>query len=265
MGAAEYRHSQVTPNRVFGFAGFCLLFVLVLPLFVLASCLDFATFSEGVRDREVWRSILVTVVAGLAATGLGLLTGMPLAFVMSRMTPARRAMVESLTEIPIVLPPIIAGIALLQTVSPGFALGRVLQAVGFTFIGNVPGVVLAMYFVGVPFIVKACLTGFLDIDPRYEHAARSLGAGPWTVFFRITLPMCWKPVVNGCVLMYGRSMGIFGTVALLAASEPTVPVLVYERYMAYGLRHAITPAVILTAISLGFFVLKQFLAKWLGK
>ncbi|PKK90774.1 MAG: hypothetical protein CVV64_07810 [Candidatus Wallbacteria bacterium HGW-Wallbacteria-1] len=250
----------LSPSRVLGFAGAFVILVLVVPLFVLFSCLDMESLTQGLSDGQVWRSIWVTVLAGTISTVLGVLTGVPLAWWMSRMTPSRRAMVEPLTEIPIVLPPIIAGIALLQTISPAFFFGRFLKNSGVELFGTIPGIILAMYFVGVPFIVKTCLTSFLSIDRRYEYVARCLGASEWKVFFRIFLPLCWKGILNGCVLMFGRSMGIFGTVVLIASSEPTVPVLVYNRFNSMGLKAAITPALILTLVSLIFFVLRQFAA-----
>jgi molybdate/tungstate transport system permease protein len=253
------------PGPVFLIFSITLLIIIVFPVLILFSFIDIPTFKTGIQDMEVLDSIKVTILSGIIATFLGLLSGLPLAWIMTEMDKKYRVIMEPLTEIPIVLPPIIAGVALLQSVSPASFAGAFLRSLNIEMINSIPGIILAMYFVGVPFIVKACLTGLESADKRYYKVAQCLGARPWTVFFKITVPSIYKPIINGCVLMFGRSMGIFGTVVLIASARPTIPVLVYNRFNAYGLKSAIVPAILLTLVSFAFFVIRQMLAKWLSR
>lgn len=254
-----------SPTKVFLFFSACVLLVIVFPIAILVSFLDFNTLCSGLKDMEVLESIKITVLAGFCSTFLGILSGLPLAWITVNVSKKYRVIIEPLTELPIVLPPIIAGIALLQSVSPQSFLGNLLKSCDIQMINSLPGIILAMYFVGVPFIVKSCIIGFESYDTKFSHAAECLGANPWQIFFRVTLPSVYKPIINGCVLMFGRSMGIFGTVVLLASAKPTIPVLVYNKFNAYGLKSALVPALLLTLISFIFFIIRQYLTKWLDR
>jgi len=113
----------------------------------------------------------------------------------------------------------------------------------------------------VPFLINAARAGFLAVPERLEKAARSLGASPWRVFFTISLPMAWRDILSGMVLMWARGISEFGAVIIIAYHPMTTPVMVFQRFNDYGLAHARSVAVLLIIICVAIFVVVRFLAR----
>lgn len=245
--------------RLFWTVSVFVILLMVVPVTLLFFSLDRETLIDGIKDREVIGSVLLTVECGLVATLLGLLSGLPLSYILARSKSWVRKYIEPLIEVPIVIPPIVAGVALMYLFSGNTLLGKFLHALGISVLSSRLGIVVGMYFVGVPFIVKSTIAGFSGINEKYEKMAMSLGASPWRVFFTVTLPMNFRSIVNGSILMFGRSMGIFGTVFIIAYYPKTIPVMVYERYTATGLLTALPPALLLVVVSLLLFIMRQWL------
>jgi molybdate/tungstate transport system permease protein len=203
-------------------------------------------------DREVVYAIGLSVLAATWATLLAAMTGLPLGFMLARYEFRAKALVEGLIDLPVVIPHPIAGIALLFVFGRRFFVGRAFELAGIRFAGAVPGIVIAMLFVSAPFLINAARDGFRAVDPRLESVARTLGRGPWSAFFGVTLPLARGALVSGAVMTWARALSEFGAVVVLAYYPMTAPVLIYDRFESYGLSAAqpVAAAVVIVALVL---------------
>lgn len=230
-----------------------LLFVLVPLLKMIFSSspsLLFDTLLEG----EVRSAIWLTLYTALLATGVGLLLGVPLAYFLARHRFPGKRFVEALIDVPIVVPHTAAGVALLFVFGQNFLAGKAFHSIGIDFVSAVPGIVIAMLFVSVPFLIDSAKQGFEKVDVRLEKVARTLGASPWQAFFRVSLPLAWRSIFAGSVMMWARGISEFGAVLILAYHPMIAPILVYERLEEYGLDYALPVASLLIIICLLIFV-----------
>jgi molybdate/tungstate transport system permease protein len=133
--------------------------------------------------------------------------------------------------------------------------------IGLDFVGAPAGIAVAMAFVSIPFLITAARDGFLSVPVRLEQAALNLGASPARVFFTISLPLAWRNIVSGLILMFARGMSEFGAVVIVAYHPMIAPVMIWERFGAFGLKYARPVAVLFILISLIFFVLLRYLAR----
>ncbi|MGD0575941.1 MAG: ABC transporter permease subunit, partial [Anaerolineales bacterium] len=134
-------------------------------------------------------------------------------------------------------------------------LGQELSSLGVTFTDNLGGIVLAMLFVSLPFLVNLSREAFAQTDEELERIALTDGATPWQAFWRVTLPQAWRGVLGGAVMMWGRGISEFGAVVILAYNPKIVSVLLYERYEEFGLRAAEPVALLLILVALAVFIL----------
>jgi molybdate/tungstate transport system permease protein len=183
----------------------------------------------------------------------------PLAFLLARYDFRGRPWVEGIISLPIVIPHTAAGIALLMVFGQQAPLGRFLGAAGVRFTDQVPGIVVGMLFVSLPFLVTAAQEAFGAVDVELEQMAAVQGASSWQVFRYVTLPLTWRGVLAGAVMMWGRGISEFGAVIILAYHPKTIPVLVYERFAGFGLNAALPVASLLILTSLFVFVLLRVL------
>jgi len=161
-------------------------------------------------------TLRVAAVATLASAPLAIALGYALARRRLRAIP----LVEALIALPMVLPPVAVGLALLLLLGPRGPLGALFERMGIEIVFTWWAAVLAAAVVGFPLMVRACEQSFAEVDPRYEQMSRSLGAGPLATFFRVTLPMARRGVLYGGLLSFTRAMGEFGATALVAGILP---------------------------------------------
>jgi molybdate transport system permease protein len=202
----------------------------------------------------------------LTATAIAIGLGIPLAVVLARTRGTLRNLLRALTTLPMVLPPVVGGVALLLAFGRRGLVGSMLyQAFGIQIPFTTAAAVMAETFVAMPFLVIAVEAGLRSLDSRQEEAARTLGAGPWTVFARVTLPLLRPAVFSGAVLCWARALGEFGATITFAGNFPgrtqTVPIAVY---LALETRPeaAITLSLILLVVSLAILVGMR--DRWLG-
>ena len=246
---------------VIGFAGaggLLLLFVL-LPLLSTLVRTPVGALWATVTDAEVRASLGLTFYAAAWATLLALLTGVPLAYLLARYDFPGKRWVDGIINLPIVVPHTAAGIALLTVFGRQAPVGRALGTVGLEFVDHVPGIVVAMLFVSLPFLLNAAREAFAMVDPELEGVAQTMGASRWQAFLYVTLPLAWRGIVAGAVMMWGRGISEFGAVIILAYYPKIIPVLAYERFAGFGLRAAEPVAVVLILASLTMFVILQVL------
>ncbi len=238
--------------------GVVLLFV-VAPLIGMALHTSFPSLVDAGCDSEVTSSIWLTVWVSMVGTLFFALMGIPLAYVLARREFPFKSVVQGIVDLPVVIPHSAAGIALLGFISRDSALGKAASMVGLDLVGHPIGIAIAMAFVSIPFLVNAARDGFAMVPERFEKAALSLGASPVRVFFTISLPLAWRSVVSGMVMMFARGMSEFGAVIIVAYHPMVAPVLVYERFSTFGLAYSRPAALLFIIVSLAVFVLVRLL------
>ena len=245
---------------IFGFLSALLLLIVVWPLSYSLFAVSPASLKETLADVTVRQSFGVTFSAAMMATLVALLCGVPLAYLLARSDFPGKTLVEGVVRLPIVIPHSAAGIALLMVFGRRGSLGMAFDALGIRFVSAKPGIVLAMLFVSMPYLVNAARESFEAVDVRLEHVARTLGATPWQAFRTVALPMAARGILSGALLMWARGISEFGAVVILAFHPMVIPVLLYERFEAFGLRAAQPVTSLVIAVCLALFGLVQVVA-----
>jgi molybdate transport system permease protein len=253
------------PAALIALAGLGLLFFLLPP----AGLIVRAPWNQAVgaiTAPETATALELSLFCSLAATAIALVLGIPLALVLSRTTGNLRRLMRALTTLPMVLPPVVGGVALLFAFGRRGLVGSLLyQAFGIQIPFTTAAAVMAETFVAMPFLVIAVEGGLRSLDPRYEEAARALGARGWMVFARVTLPLLRPAIFSGAVLCWARALGEFGATITFAGSLPgrtqTVPIAVYVA-LETNPDSAIVLSLILLAVSLAILVGMR--DRWLG-
>ncbi|HZS84934.1 MAG TPA: ABC transporter permease [Stellaceae bacterium] len=237
------------------FAGLLLAFIL-LPLLQLVATPSLASLRRAAGDTDIASALGLSLIGAALAALLSATIGVPLAYLLARTRFPGRATVAAIADLPLCVPHTVAGIALLMVFGRRGLVGRPAEALfGLQFWGSLAGVVVAMAFVAVPYMVNAARIGFEAVDPRLEKVARTLGMGPWEVLLRITLPLAAHGIATGFALTFARAISEFGAVVILAYYPMTAPVRIYELFLRFGLDDAVAAAVLLLALSLALFVL----------
>jgi molybdate/tungstate transport system permease protein len=232
-------------NIIFIFlAGLLVLFV-ILPLASTLLSITPQQFLLALSDPEVLHSTGLTFGAAAIATVLGLAAGVPLAYLLARRRFKGKRLVEAIINLPVVVPHTAAGVALLLVFGRRGLLGRTLAPLGLSFTDNLAGIVVAMLFVSLPFLVTMGRESFRLVDEELERVALIDGASQWQAFWLVTLPLAWRGVLGGAVMMWARGISEFGAVVILAYNPKIMPVLIYERFEGFGLDAALPAAVLL--------------------
>ena len=205
---------------------------LVLPLLALVLRAPWRTLPAELFGPEVGPALRLSLISASAATVICLVLGVPLAWVLARATFPGRRMVRALVTVPLVLPPVVGGVALLLLLGRRGLIGQYLDAwFGLTLPFSTAAVVIAETFVAMPFLVIAVEGALRGADRRFEDAAATLGASRWMTFRRVTLPLIAPGVTAGAVLCFARALGEFGATITFAGSFPgvtrTMPIAVY--------------------------------------
>lgn len=234
--------------------GLLLLFIL-LPLLRMAAAQSGASLASVAAMPDVRSAIFLSLwTAGVTALVAAVL-GTPLAYFLARGSGWLRRLTEAIVDLPLAVPHTVAGIALLFVFGRRGVIGALFGPLGVEFWGTAAGIVVAMLFVSVPFMVNAARLGFAGVDPRLEKVARTLGASAFEVFYRVDLPLAWRGIATGAVLTYARSISEIGSVMVLAYYPMTAPVKIYDLYLQTGLRESSAAAVLLLAVTLSTFLL----------
>ncbi|WP_181871313.1 ABC transporter permease [Sphaerisporangium album] len=205
---------------------------LVLPLAGLLVRAPWSTLPSRLAGAQVLEALRLSLVTATVATAVCLLLGVPLAWLLARVSFPGRRVVRALITVPLVLPPVVGGVALLLVLGRRGLVGQWLDATfGVSLPFTTAGVVVAEAFVAMPFLVISVEGALRGADPRFEEAAATLGASRWTVFHRVTLPLVAPGVVAGAVLCWARALGEFGATITFAGNFPgrtqTMPLAVY--------------------------------------
>jgi molybdate transport system permease protein len=230
----------------------------ILPVLALFVRAPWGQLGETLRGVGASTALRLSLEVSLGATAISLLVGVPLAWALARGTFPGRRVLRALVVLPIVLPPVVGGIALLVALGRGGVAGRWLyDAFGVQLTFTTAGAVIATAFVSMPLVVLATDSGLRGLDRRYERAAGAMGGSPWYVFRRVTLPMVGPQVAAGAILTWARALGEFGATITfagnLAGRTQTMPLAVYEaRQVDPG--GAILLSLILVVVSVGVLI-----------
>jgi molybdate/tungstate transport system permease protein len=246
---------------VFILLGALILLFIISPLLGMFLATSPVSLFETAKEAEVQQSIWLTLWTSMVATILFAVAAIPLAYLMARKTFPLKKLITGIIDLPVVIPHSAAGIAILGFVSRNSVLGKIGSSIGLDFVGKPAGIAVAMAFVSIPYLINAARDGFSGVPVRLENAALSLGASPSRVFFTISLPLAWRNIVSGLILMFARGMSEFGAIIVVAYHPMVTPVLIYERFGAFGLKYARPVSVLFILISLTVFILLRFLAR----
>ena len=232
-----------------------------LPLVALLIRARWADLGSAFGGVGATSALRLSIVVSLAATGLSLLLGVPLAWILARAPIPGRSVLRAIVVLPVVLPPVVGGIGLLAALGRGGVVGRwIYEGLGVQLTFTVWGAIAATTFVSMPLVVLATESGLRSIDRRYEHAAAALGAGPRYAIRRIVLPMLGPQLAAGAVLAWARALGEFGATITfagnLAGRTQTLPLAVYQaRLIDPG--GAIFLSLILVVLSFGVLIMMR--------
>lgn len=231
----------------------------LLPLVGLLLRTPWSSLGSELVSPPVRSALWLSLVCSLAATGISLLFGVPLAWALARWTFPGKSIVRALTTLPMIVPPVVGGVALLLAFGRrGFA-GRFMEnAFGFTLPFTTAGAILAETFVAMPFLVITVEAGLRSMDRRFEDAASTLGANKFLTFRRITLPLIGPSLWAGAALCWARALGEFGATITFAGNlqgrTQTIPLAVYLA-LETNLEAAVALSVVLLAVSLTILIL----------
>jgi molybdate transport system permease protein len=253
------------PAALVALAGLGLLFFL-LPLAGLIVRAPWHQAAASIGSAETVTALELSLFCSVTATAIALVLGIPLALVLSRTSGTLRSVLRALTTLPMVLPPVVGGVALLLAFGRTGLVGSFLyQGFGIQIPFTTAAAVMAETFVAMPFLVIAVEGGMRSLDPRYEEAARALGARGWMVFARVTLPLLRPAIFSGAVLCWARALGEFGATITFAGNSPgrtqTVPIAVYVALETHP-DSAILLSLVLLAVSVAILVGMR--DRWLG-
>ncbi len=242
-----------------------LVLFLLVPMVALLLRVVPSAMVDSLRTDGVQRAIQLSLLTSLVSTGLTLLLGTPVAYLLARRRFRGRALLETLIDLPMVLPPAVAGLALLLTFGRRGILGIYLATLGIAIPFTPVAVIFAQTFVAAPFYVKAAMAGFAGVERELEQAAALDGATPWQTFRHVTLPLAWSGLFGGLIMTWARALGEFGATIIFAGNFPgrtqTMPLAIYLGF-ELDLDVALTLSILLLVISFGvLFVVKGLLRR----
>jgi len=240
--------------------------LLAFPLLGLLARADSANLRRDLASADVLTALRLSLVCSLSATALALPIGVPLAWILARGAAPGLRWLRALVTLPMVLPPVVGGVALLFAFGRRGLLGRWLaEHFGVSLPFTTAGAVLAETFVSLPFLVAAAEAGFRQVDRRYEEAAATLGATRLAVFAGVTLPLALPALGAGTALCWARALGEFGATITFAGNLPgvtqTLPLAVY---VALETRPEAAIALSLVLLAVSIAVLAALRGRWAG-
>jgi molybdate transport system permease protein len=211
---------------------------LVLPVVAIFADVSPGRLIEALGEESAREALWLSLRTSLVAMAIVVVVGTPAAYLLARRRFRGRALVLTAIELPLVMPPAVAGIALLAALGPQGILGGVIEDAGLELVFQTAGVVVALVFVSAPFFLRQAIAAFTTLDPRLLEAARTLGAGPFRVFATVAVPGARPGLAAGLGLAWGRALGEFGATLLFAGSlqgvTETAPLAIFSEFSRPG-------------------------------
>jgi sulfate/thiosulfate transport system permease protein len=252
-----------------GYTLFYMSLIVLIPLAALAvksSTLSWVAFWHTVTDARVLASYRLTFGASLVAAMVNIVAGVVVAWVLVRYEFPGKRLVDALVDLPFALPTAVAGIALTALYAPNGWLGAPLAALGLKVAFTPLGVLIALIFIGLPFVVRTVQPVLEDLDKELEEAAASLGASRLQAFYKVVLPLLAPAIVTGFVLALSRAIGEYGSVIFIAGNMPFVseitPLLIITKLEQYDYAGATAIASVMLVISFAMILVINLLQRW---
>ena len=240
--------------------GYVVLLVVIplLGLFAKTSTLGVRQFWSIVVEPRAVATYQLSFFTSLAAAAINGVIGLLLAWVLSRYTFPAHRLIDSLIDLPFALPTAVAGLTLASLYAPNGWLGRPLQFLGVPLVFSRTGVVIALVFIGLPFVVRTVQPVLEDLDPSVEEAAIVLGASSFRTFYSVLLPQVLPALLTGFTLSFARAIGEYGSIIFISGNMPMkteiTPLLIVTKLEQYDYAGATTLALVLLAISFGLLL-----------
>ena len=269
--AWQWRQPSVLPGfgLAFGYTILYLSLIVLIPLsatFFKTFTLTWSAFWSTVTAPRVLASLRLTFGASLIAALVNAVFGLLVAWVLVRYRFTGRRIIDALVDLPFALPTAVAGIALTAVYAGNGWIGRLLEPIGIKVAFTPLGVIVALTFIGLPFVVRTVQPVLEDLEPELEEAAATLGANRWQTFGRVILPAVWPALLTGFTLAVARAVGEYGSVIFIAGNVPMVseitPLLIITKLEQYDYAGATAIAVVMLVIAFALLLLINFLQWW---
>ena len=239
--------------------GLVILAFILLPLIEMFIAPSIPMLKETIMDKDVRRSIWLSIYTAGTAALVCFVFGTPFAYILARSDFKGKRLVESIIDLPIVIPHPVVGIAILSVAGKNHWLGKIMFELGIHIMGSVTGIIVVLCFVAIPLYINTVKNVFENISPRMENISRSLGANMFQTFFRITFPLARRSMLTGIIMASARAISEFGAVVIVAYHPMIAPVMIYERFESFGLKYSQPVAVWLVSICLLLFLILRIL------
>jgi sulfate transport system permease protein len=269
-----FRQRSVLPG--FGFAfGLTVLYlslIVLIPLsaaFLKTATMTWDAFWHTVTAPRALASYRLSFGAAFIGAVINAAFGLVVAWVLVRYTFPGKRIVDALVDLPFALPTAVAGIALTAVYAGNGWIGSLLEPLGIKIAFTPVGVIVALTFIGLPFVVRTVQPVLQDLEPELEEAAATLGAGRWQTFRRVILPAVLPALITGFALAFARAIGEYGSVVFIAGNMPMVseitPLLIITKLEQYDYTGATALAVVMLVISFALLLIVNLLQWWSGK
>ncbi len=240
-----------------------LVLFIALPIFAIFLRISLADLLENLNQTQVIKAVNLSLLTSLITTAVTWVAGTPVAYLLAQRRFRFHRLLDTLIDLPTVLPPAVAGVALLMAFGRRGLFGGWLESLDINIPFTMPAVVIAQTFIASPFYIKAAALGFGAIDPELKQAASLDGASRAQIFRHITLPLSWTALLSGSVMTWARALGEFGATIIFAGNFPgrtqTMPLAIYVGF-EIDQNVALTLAIILISFSfLTLLIIKGFL------
>lgn len=269
--ADKRKQHRVLPG--FGLSmGYTLIYlslIILIPisvLFLKASTISLAEFWETVTEARVVASYKLTIYTSFIAAFVNAIFGTLIAWVLVRYDFYGKRLIDALVDLPFALPTAVAGIALTTIYAPNGWIGQYFESIGIKVAYTPLGIMIALTFIGLPFVVRSVQPVLQDLDQQYEEAAATLGANPLQIFAKIIFPAIFPAILTGFALAFARALGEYGSVVFISGNMPMkteiVPLLIITKLEQFNYAGAAAIAVVMLVFS---FVLLFFINFWQWK
>lgn len=214
------------------------IFFIIAPILSIFLNLTSNGLLSAIQDNEVWASIYISILSAALATITGCILGIPFGYFLSKKSFKGKSILESIINIPVAIPHVAVGIALLSLFNERTFIGSFFGNFNITFVDTIYGIIISMLFVSMSFIISSAIVGFEGVGKEIEMVARSHGASFYYTFIHITFPLAFPSILRGAVLAFARSVSEVGAILIIAYYPKTAPILMYERFEGYGLNAA---------------------------
>ncbi len=259
---------MLTELRKLKFKVFTLSLSLFLAFFIAAILLSIVTHTnlqaliKSIFSREIQFAMRLSLITSIISTILCLLVSIPVAYALARYKFPGKTLVNTILDLPLALPPLVAGVGLLLLFGTT-SLGKALARAGLVFVFTPLGIIIAQFFVNIPFMLRILRSAFESVSPRYEYVAQTLGCSTAQAFRRVTLPMARNGLLAGSIITWSKAIGEFGAALMVAGAirlkTETLPISLFLNMSCGELNLAIAAATILIVISfVSLFIFEKY-------